>query len=435
MGLLPLFLLVVAACVLGPLAIVVAVLRLTWWMLAAAWRAARALVRRPRPVPASTSLTPADLASSAPIVYFVHGTFASGAAWTASDALVATAIARDLAASGRAPVFQRLEWSGDNTVAARNAAITDLQTRLGGIFAADPRRRVFLIGHSHGGSVAIKAAEPFADRDGLSIVTLATPFIIAQVRADAAALGARMRMLVFICLATPCAIAAGLAPWPWLLLPTAIAVVLSVLAVRAILPQPGTADGPTAALLRSVPDLVAVQALTSKTLIVTRSGDEADGVLKLASFLNGWIAQTLRESELSAEVSNMLDDVRRASDARALNAASAGTARLALPTLRESWAAAGYANRMRHLGPEVVGVLAGALLLQLLRVAVGTTSGLLATTVVVTSSETPPGEWRHVQTLASRAPTATVMSHSQIYDDQDVCDRVAAWVTTRCPAP
>jgi hypothetical protein len=131
----------------------------------------------------------------------------------------------------------------------------------------------------------------------------------------------------------------------------------------------------------------------------------------------------------------MLDDARRASDARALNAASAGAARLALPTFRESWAVVGYANRMRHLGPEVVGVLAGALLLQLLRVAVGTTSGLLATTVVVTSSETPPGEWRHLQTLASRAPTGTVMSHSQIYDDQDVCDRVAAWVTARCPAP
>jgi pimeloyl-ACP methyl ester carboxylesterase len=434
MGLLPLLVLVGAVCVLAPVAIVVTALLLIVRAVVATWRAARALVGGPRTAPASTSLTAGELASSAPIIYFVHGTFAPGAAWTATDALVAQTIAAALAAAGCAPVFQRLEWSGDNTVAARTAAIVELEARLGGIFAADARRRVFLVGHSHGGNVAIKAAERFADRDGLAVVTLATPFIIAQVRDDAAAVGTMMRIVVCVCLAVTSAIVAGLLPFPWLLLPAVSAAVALVLAVRAVLPRADAPDGPTAALLRSVPDLDAVKALIPKTLIVSRSGDEADGVLKLASFLNGWVAQTLRGSALVAELSNLLADARRAGNARAQRAASGSGRRLMVPTVFEAKAAFGYVRRMRELGAEIVGVLAGTLLLYMLRVAVGTTSGLLATTVVVTSSETPPGEWRHVQTLASIAPTGTVMSHSQIYDDPHVCQVVAAWVSTRSAA-
>jgi hypothetical protein len=52
----------------------------------------------------------------------------------------------------------------------------------------------------------------------------------------------------------------------------------------------------------------------------------------------------------------------------------------------------------------------------------------------VTSSETPPGQWQHVQTLASSHPSATVMSHSQIYDDPYVCELVATWLQRRWSA-
>jgi len=429
MGPLTLLLLIGAACVLTPVAVVVAALLLSWRLADAMWRAARDLVSGPRPGPASTTLTDGELASSAPIVYFIHGTFASGAPWTAADAKVATAIAGALRTLGHEPVLQRIEWSGANTVAARCATIGELDARLERIFAADPQRRVFLVGHSHGGGIAFKAAERFAERDGLAVVTLATPFIIAQLRDDADVLGPRMRALMFACLASLCALPVGLVPFPWLLFPAAAAAVAMVLTVRAILPRPP--DAPTAALLRSVPNLTAVAALIPKALIVSRSGDEADGVLKLASYLNGWVAQTLRESALAAELSHLLADARRMGAERAQRAASGGGAPSTFPTLREGRAAFGYVRRMRALGPEMVGVLAGMMLLELLRVAVGTSSGLLATTAVVTSSETPPGEWRHVQTLASVAPTGTVMSHSQIYDDPYVCALVADWVLER----
>jgi pimeloyl-ACP methyl ester carboxylesterase len=429
MGLLALLVLVAAVLVLTPVTLVVTALLLVVRGLLAIGRAGRDLVTGPRPVPASTRLTGDELAAAAPVVYFVHGTFASGAAWTGTDALVARTIAAALSAAAHAPVFQRLEWSGANTVAARTAAIIELETRLDGIFTVNPQRQVFLVGHSHGGSVAIKAAERFADRDGLAIVTLATPFIIARVREDAAAVGLMMRVVVCVCLAVTGAIAATLLPLPWLLLPAAVAALAMVLAVRAIL-RPDAPDGPTAALLRSVPDLDAVKALIPKTLIVSRSGDEADGALKLASFLNAWVAHTLRGSRLVAEQSRLITEARRRGSEHAQSAA-AGTGRRLRPTLSDVTALFGYLHRMRELGTEIAGVLAGTLLLQMLRVAVGTTSGLLATTVVVTSSETPPGEWRHVQTLASLAPTGTVLSHSQIYDDPEVCALVAGWVSTR----
>ena len=42
-----------------------------------------------------------------------------------------------------------------------------------------------------------------------------------------------------------------------------------------------------------------------------------------------------------------------------------------------------------------------------------------------------PGQWQHVQTLASSHPTDTVVSHSQIYGDDAVCTLVAVWVEQR----
>jgi hypothetical protein len=91
----------------------------------------------------------------------------------------------------------------------------------------------------------------------------------------------------------------------------------------------------------------------------------------------------------------------------------------------------GAVHRLSQQLPEIGGALAGFALLALLRVAFGTNSGMLATTTVVTSSETPPGQWQHVQTLASSHPTDTVVSHSQIYGDDAVCTLVAAWVEQR----
>lgn len=425
--LLNLLALIVAAAVLTPIAVVVALLLLVARLIRSLWHALRALVQGSHPPPTSTELTEVDLSSDAPIVCLVHGTFASRAAWADPAALLGTAIAA-CRGDGPAPVFQRIEWSGDNTVEARLEATAALEARLSRIFSRDPGRRVILIGHSHGGNVALKAAERFAGNAGLRVVTLATPFLIAQVRADAARLLAMLRAVVYLSLAVPCAIAATALPFPWLLLPAAAAALGSALAVRALVSGSNARNESTDALLRSVPDLQSLEALIPKTLIVTRSGDEADGLLKVTSFLNAWVARALRESELMTEFARLRADANRAAQVR-LRAAEPGSAvPRAWPTARESLGALDYLRRIQRLGPEMIGILAGVTLLLLLRVAIGTRSGLLATTVVVTSSETPPGAWHHVQTLASVDPASTIVSHSQIYDDPEVCALVARWV-------
>ena len=84
-------------------------------------------------------------------ILWVNGAPSCGRSATATDAAVAPAIAGALRAAGYDTVFQRIDWSGANTVAARRAAIAELEARLPigelvsstteGIAAANPRRR------------------------------------------------------------------------------------------------------------------------------------------------------------------------------------------------------------------------------------------------------------------------------------------------------
>jgi hypothetical protein len=421
-------LLIPIACVVVPLAVVIGALRLVGAGATMLWTTARALVGTPELPPSSTRLTVDQLSSTAPIVCFVHGTFASGAPWTASDGRLAKAIAtRVTDRLGTAPIFQRIEWSGANTVAARGAAIADLEQHLARIFDSNPHRRVCVIGHSHGGNVALTAAQRFGAHEGLSVVTLATPFIIAQVRRDAAVIGLLLRLLMLLSVVVPCSVAVVLLPGLWKVAPVAIALVALAVLIPAIVRQATTRDSSADALLSSVPDLATLETLVPRTLIVSRTGDEADGLLKLASFVNGWIAHTLRGSQPLEELSRMLALALDVVDRTTSSSTRAGM-RMARPGVRDALAFVGAQFRLSRQWPEIAGALAGFALLALLRVAFGTSSGLLATTTVVTSSETPPGQWQHVQTLASSHPTDTVVSHSQIYGDDAVCALVAAWV-------
>jgi hypothetical protein len=84
---------------------------------------------------------------------------------------------------------------------------------------------------------------------------------------------------------------------------------------------------------------------------------------------------------------------------------------------------------------ELIAVVAEIVSLKLLQVAVGSESGIVATTVMVTSSETPPGAWHHEQTLASPDPDGTTLNHSQIYDDPETQEVVASWIAAQLNKP
>jgi hypothetical protein len=74
-----------------------------------------------------------------------------------------------------------------------------------------------------------------------------------------------------------------------------------------------------------------------------------------------------------------------------------------------------------------VAVAVGLTLLSAVPLSVGTESGVVATQVLATSSETPPGRWQHLQTQASNDSVENLLSHSQIYTDPFVFESIAEW--------
>jgi pimeloyl-ACP methyl ester carboxylesterase len=405
----------------------------------------------------STVVTSADLESRAPMVFLIHGTFAAGAPWTQSDASIATTLSMELLNEfGERPLIHRLAWSGENSVAARARAITELTTSLEQVFRFNANRQVILIGHSHGGNIAMKAAEAFASYPNLGIVTMATPFLVAQYRPFPllfqllipllAVVGAGSMLLVAYVAAHALSIDATVIYVAGALL-ALLVVAMLVRRLRSRESVTFAAD----ALFATMVDPSKVAALADRSLIVSRAGDEADGLLKLSSLLANWIATTVRSSDMSRQLIRLFESLLSQStiaeaDKRAvLNALFRGEPLPALPlansqmsvlgpalmspsTLSQFFALIGSSQRSV---PDAIAVSIGLMMLSAVRFAVGTESGVIATQVLVTSSETPPGRWQHLQTQASNDAVDSLLSHSQIYTDPTVVGSIVAWCTAR----
>lgn len=113
------------------------------------------------------------------VFILVHGTFARDADWVNDP---------------QSPLRQRLEklgdvefeifkWTGGNTDADRFAGAEDLQQAIRPVVQQSPGAKHFIIGHSHGGNVILRALDGFSDAAHIDgVVTLATPFINCQPR-------------------------------------------------------------------------------------------------------------------------------------------------------------------------------------------------------------------------------------------------------------
>jgi pimeloyl-ACP methyl ester carboxylesterase len=114
-------------------------------------------------------ITGAETGYSSTAVVLIHGTFATDAKWTQEDHLLVKRLRTQL---GPCSIY-RLRWSGDNYHSVRCDAVQRLCE-----WIAEQRgdTKILLIGHSHGGGIAAVAAAR-AQRAGLKIVTLSTPFI------------------------------------------------------------------------------------------------------------------------------------------------------------------------------------------------------------------------------------------------------------------
>jgi pimeloyl-ACP methyl ester carboxylesterase len=112
------------------------------------------------------------------VLTLVHGTFARRATWPRYGSPLRKRIAFLLAGH---VVFRELSWSGYNTFRARMAGTTCLRELLLENLTKWPTARHFILGHSHGGSIALDTLRDpeLAERiDG--VVCLSTPFLVTS---------------------------------------------------------------------------------------------------------------------------------------------------------------------------------------------------------------------------------------------------------------
>src|SRR5215831_11796189 len=110
----------------------------------------------------------------------VHGTWAKPAHWPVlQDSLAETA-----RAAGDTPLFKPLTWTGRNLAGSRKAAAAEIFTLVKSIQRTSANEKIFIIGHSHGGSaIAYFLKEhPEAAKTLAGCAFLSTPFIAIRRR-------------------------------------------------------------------------------------------------------------------------------------------------------------------------------------------------------------------------------------------------------------
>jgi pimeloyl-ACP methyl ester carboxylesterase len=126
----------------------------------------------------------------------VHGTFAKSAHWpNLQDSLAETT-----RAAGDEPLFEQLAWTGKNRARARQAAASAIFTLVQRIQRTWANEKIFIIGHSHGGSaIAYFLKEhPEAAKTLAGCAFLSTPFVAIRPRREA------VRLLLMALLLFPC---------------------------------------------------------------------------------------------------------------------------------------------------------------------------------------------------------------------------------------
>jgi pimeloyl-ACP methyl ester carboxylesterase len=136
-------------------------------------------------VPAHEEPLPKDdqRPSKGPLIILVHGTWGDESAWAIPEqSALVSAVTKALPISLQ---FRRLSWSGDNSVSARREAAGNLSEMIRSELNA-ANRLIFVFAHSHGGNVAVSAAEdlPNEQRRSIRLVLMATPFLKAIQRFD-----------------------------------------------------------------------------------------------------------------------------------------------------------------------------------------------------------------------------------------------------------
>jgi pimeloyl-ACP methyl ester carboxylesterase len=113
------------------------------------------------------------------VVVLVHGTFAAKAPWTRPGSKFREVLEHRL----RDIHIESFDWTGANSENARRLAGQELRQKLVELHRAYPQALVYVVGHSHGGNVALYATNENPSETGVAgVVAIATPFLRARIR-------------------------------------------------------------------------------------------------------------------------------------------------------------------------------------------------------------------------------------------------------------
>jgi pimeloyl-ACP methyl ester carboxylesterase len=229
-------------------------------------------------------LPPADRFAAPPshIAVLVHGTWSRSASWTLPGSALRRAVCETL---GNSVMFARLSWSGLNRFASRERARVQLVRRLEELRNDFPLVPILVVGHSHGGNIALGAISSLGERPGPpALVCLSTPFLVAERRelggmAPLAAWAAPAVVVFFICVGVASEIPKLASGGAEIAVGCASLVISVVLGVAAKALAERSADRILKALDCRIPP-------AADLLIIRTTADEASAGLNFASLLS-----------------------------------------------------------------------------------------------------------------------------------------------------
>lgn len=424
-------------------------------------------------------------ASPSYIITLVHGTFARNAAWTRPASYFCRILRERIARTDL--LITRFHWSGWNSPWSRRRAARALRAELARQLTSYPEARHYVIGHSHGGAVALQAVygENALPLQIAGVAAMATPFIHTRKRG----IGPfnYHEMLTWLCFLP----LAGSAVWGvfsmWVSSLSsggddrpATTAALGCLVAAAYVSL-AIARGLRKALLRlaentsdslqcSVPE-------DANLLIIRTSGDEASAVLAFSQLLSWGVSRLwLLVGTLLRPLFSLLRALERFSQLVPAVLIVLGFAstyvlmsvlvhipmlileepgsvsifdfHLLIETLQFLLGGIREAMNQRDVGNTLLWALIGVvvllggtfallacfvlpalILLSIILLPFGPESALSALLVEVSVESVPPGRWCIYQfTSAEEVGGALALAHSAAYEDQRVLSLLASWI-------
>jgi pimeloyl-ACP methyl ester carboxylesterase len=383
------------------------------------------------------------------VITLVHGTNARQAPWTQSGSPFRANIETGLPGEIQ---FQIFNWSGRNSFRARDRASQELAKELDATAGRNPEAQLVVIGHSHGGNVALKALNRMNDESRVSgVACLSTPFLTIRDRN----LGKKGKDLIGALPGVPIMVGYVLASmWfeNYFEAHRKVALAGVLVAMLILVPVAGSIGEK---LERSAERIAAAARIglaglkEGRLLIIRHTGDEASGILGTAMFTS-WVISYVHARLNSAwvrvdeRVGSVMDRIPRVLWLLPI----VGVSWWLFSYLRAEWGLVASLSVAVLLGACFVTIGALGIKLGMLRETVLGASLLVMSPLLavlgivfgpemlsislfkeVTAEATPPGSWR-VRLLTHQLDEEDPLSlvHSAAYSSKVASGHIVKWL-------